>query len=91
MATSFFRRLQTRTTPTRWAFDNAKGIVQCEREGWSDKLKEMSDEGCNMHGFLLVNKVNPMLCVCVCVWVCVRVCACVRACVCVCVCVRVRA
>eukprot|EP00038_Savillea_parva_P009238 m.182194 g.182194 ORF g.182194 m.182194 type:complete len:388 (-) comp15467_c0_seq1:133-1296(-) len=40
-----------------WAFNNAEGIVQCEREGWSDKMKEMSDEGCNMHGFLLVNKV----------------------------------
>lgn len=41
-----------------WAFNNAEGIVQCEREGWSDKMKEMSDEGCNMHGFLLVNKVR---------------------------------
>mmetsp|Transcript_24025 Transcript_24025/g.62745 ORF Transcript_24025/g.62745 Transcript_24025/m.62745 type:complete len:386 (+) Transcript_24025:28-1185(+) len=40
-----------------WAFNNADGIVQCEREGWSDKMKDMAEEGCNMHGFLLVNKV----------------------------------
>eukprot|EP00041_Stephanoeca_diplocostata_P007415 m.105350 g.105350 ORF g.105350 m.105350 type:complete len:395 (-) comp16868_c1_seq1:216-1400(-) len=40
-----------------WAFDNAEGIVQCTREGWKDSLKEQADEGCNMYGFLLVNKV----------------------------------
>lgn len=40
-----------------WAFNNAEGITQCEREGWSDTLKAQADEGCSMHGFLLVNKV----------------------------------
>jgi len=40
-----------------WAFNNADGIVQCEREGWSDNLKAQAEEGCSMHGFLLVNKV----------------------------------
>lgn len=40
-----------------WAFSNADGIVQCEREGWTNKMKEQADEGCSIFGFLLVNKV----------------------------------
>lgn len=40
-----------------WAFNNADGIVQCEREGWTNKLKEQAEEGCTVFGFLLVNKV----------------------------------
>jgi hypothetical protein len=32
-------------------------MVQCEREGWSDKMKQQADEGCNLKGFLTVNKV----------------------------------
>lgn len=40
-----------------WAFGSADGIVQCEREGWSDNMKAVEDEGCNIYGFLLVNKV----------------------------------
>eukprot|EP00052_Salpingoeca_macrocollata_P006266 m.52557 g.52557 ORF g.52557 m.52557 type:complete len:390 (-) comp15340_c0_seq1:31-1200(-) len=40
-----------------WAFDNADGIVQCEREGWSDKLKKQANEGCSVYGYLHVNKV----------------------------------
>lgn len=44
-----------------WAFNNADGIVQCEREGWTDKLKEQANEGCAMYGYLLVNKVCPDL------------------------------
>lgn len=40
-----------------WAFNNGDGMVQCEREGWSDKMKQQADEGCNLKGFLTVNKV----------------------------------
>ncbi|XP_077990177.1 endoplasmic reticulum-Golgi intermediate compartment protein 3-like [Glandiceps talaboti] len=40
-----------------WAFSNPKGIVQCEREGWSDKLKLQQGEGCQVFGHLEVNKV----------------------------------
>ncbi|XP_077866155.1 endoplasmic reticulum-Golgi intermediate compartment protein 3-like [Saccoglossus kowalevskii] len=40
-----------------WAFNNADGIAQCSREGWSDKLKSQSGEGCQVYGHLEVNKV----------------------------------
>ncbi|XP_071966269.1 endoplasmic reticulum-Golgi intermediate compartment protein 3-like isoform X1 [Antedon mediterranea] len=40
-----------------WAFNKPKGIVQCEREGWSDKMTAQKDEGCNVFGYLEVNKV----------------------------------
>lgn len=40
-----------------WAFNNPKGIVQCEREGFSDKMAEQANEGCSVYGYLLVNKV----------------------------------
>lgn len=32
-------------------------INQCVEEGWADKLKEQSHEGCNISGRLRVNKV----------------------------------
>jgi len=41
-----------------WAFTDIKGIIQCEREGWSDQLSPDTDEGCNIYGFLEVNKVS---------------------------------
>ena len=41
-----------------WAFSDAKGIIQCEREGWSEQLSADADEGCNIYGFLEVNKVS---------------------------------
>ena len=31
---------------------------QCVREGWRDKLKEQKDEGCQVYGYLEVNKVR---------------------------------
>lgn len=31
--------------------------VQCKREGYLQKVKEEKGEGCNLHGFLEVNKV----------------------------------
>jgi len=40
-----------------WGF-NPEGIEQCMREGWSEKIKEQSDEGCNINGHLRVNKVR---------------------------------
>ncbi|KAF7985600.1 hypothetical protein HWV62_3903 [Athelia sp. TMB] len=40
-----------------WSFSNPDGIEQCVNEGWSEKLKEQSNEGCNISGRLRVNKV----------------------------------
>lgn len=40
-----------------WAMNNADGVIQCEREGWTRKMKEQSEEGCSAYGYLLVNKV----------------------------------
>ncbi|XP_070533069.1 endoplasmic reticulum-Golgi intermediate compartment protein 3-like isoform X2 [Ptychodera flava] len=40
-----------------WAFNNAEGIEQCKREGWSDKFKSQKGEGCQVYGHLEVNKV----------------------------------
>ncbi|TGZ82995.1 DUF1692-domain-containing protein [Ascodesmis nigricans] len=37
--------------------DDGKGIEQCEREHYAEHLAEMRDEGCNVAGHLLVNKV----------------------------------
>jgi len=40
-----------------WSFGNPDSIEQCVNEGWSDKLKEQADEGCNIRGRIRVNKV----------------------------------
>jgi len=40
-----------------WSFGNPDSIEQCKSEGWSDKLKEQSNEGCNISGRIRVNKV----------------------------------
>eukprot|EP01119_Soliformovum_irregulare_P003075 TRINITY_DN13373_c0_g1_i1.p1 TRINITY_DN13373_c0_g1~~TRINITY_DN13373_c0_g1_i1.p1 ORF type:complete len:387 (-),score=108.40 TRINITY_DN13373_c0_g1_i1:25-1185(-) len=40
-----------------WAFVGAESIEQCVREGFSEKLKEQAGEGCQVYGYLLVNKV----------------------------------
>nr|GAT60167.1 predicted protein [Mycena chlorophos] len=40
-----------------WSFANPDAIEQCKNEGWSDKLKEQADEGCNISGRVRVNKV----------------------------------
>ncbi|KAJ4491534.1 Sec1 family-domain-containing protein [Lentinula edodes] len=40
-----------------WSFTNPDAIEQCKNEGWSDKLKEQANEGCNIAGRLRVNKV----------------------------------
>ncbi|KAG0735830.1 hypothetical protein G6F57_011100 [Rhizopus arrhizus] len=41
-----------------WGLVNTKEIEQCIREGWLAKLENQSNEGCNVHGHLLVNKVR---------------------------------
>ncbi|XP_043977609.1 endoplasmic reticulum-Golgi intermediate compartment protein 3 isoform X2 [Gambusia affinis] len=40
-----------------WAFKNADTIEQCKREGFSQKMMEQKNEGCQVYGFLEVNKV----------------------------------
>ncbi|KAJ3207623.1 hypothetical protein HDU67_007355 [Dinochytrium kinnereticum] len=40
-----------------WSFSNPDGVEQCIREGWTQKVKEQQNEGCNMHGHIEVNKV----------------------------------
>ncbi|KAF6154060.1 hypothetical protein GIB67_018982 [Kingdonia uniflora] len=40
-----------------WALSNPDFIDQCKREGFFQKIKEEDGEGCNIHGFVEVNKV----------------------------------
>ncbi|XP_006462752.1 hypothetical protein AGABI2DRAFT_207344 [Agaricus bisporus var. bisporus H97] len=40
-----------------WSFSSPDAIEQCKREGWSEKMKDQADEGCNVSGRLRVNKV----------------------------------
>ncbi|KZS92895.1 ER-derived vesicles protein ERV46, partial [Sistotremastrum niveocremeum HHB9708] len=40
-----------------WSFSNPDAIEQCVSEGWTDKLREQSSEGCNIAGGVRVNKV----------------------------------
>ncbi|KAM3237885.1 endoplasmic reticulum-Golgi intermediate compartment protein 3 isoform X1 [Capsicum annuum] len=40
-----------------WALTNPDEIDQCKREGFLEKVKLEEGEGCNMYGFLEVNKV----------------------------------
>ncbi|NWR91592.1 ERGI3 protein, partial [Campylorhamphus procurvoides] len=40
-----------------WAFKNPDSIEQCKREGFSQKMQEQKNEGCQVYGFLEVNKV----------------------------------
>lgn len=40
-----------------WSFNNPDGIDQCVQEHWSDRIKEQSQEGCNVNGVVQVNKV----------------------------------
>lgn len=41
-----------------WAFKNADTIEQCKREGFTQKMQEQKNEGCQVYGFLEVNKVG---------------------------------
>jgi len=38
-----------------WAFHG--DVEQCKREGWTSKMQEQEGEGCQVYGYLLVNKV----------------------------------
>ncbi|KAJ3096015.1 Endoplasmic reticulum-Golgi intermediate compartment protein 3 [Phlyctochytrium planicorne] len=40
-----------------WSFSEPDKVEQCIREGFSQKIKEQANEGCNMHGYIEVNKV----------------------------------
>uniref|UniRef100_A0A7N9AP24 Endoplasmic reticulum-Golgi intermediate compartment protein n=1 Tax=Mastacembelus armatus TaxID=205130 RepID=A0A7N9AP24_9TELE len=40
-----------------WAFKSADTIEQCKREGFTQKMQEQKNEGCEVYGFLEVNKV----------------------------------
>lgn len=44
-----------------WAFKNPDTIEQCRREGFSQKMQEQKNEGCQVYGFLEVNKVQEGL------------------------------
>ncbi|KAJ7644229.1 Sec1-like protein [Roridomyces roridus] len=39
-----------------WSFANPDAIEQCKDEGWAEKLREQSNEGCNIAGRIRVNK-----------------------------------
>ncbi|CAF95749.1 unnamed protein product [Tetraodon nigroviridis] len=41
-----------------WAFKNADTIEQCKREGFTQKMQEQKNEGCQVYGVLEVNKVS---------------------------------
>lgn len=41
-----------------WAFNNPEGIEQCDREGWTDKMMSQKNEGCQVLGYLQVNKAS---------------------------------
>lgn len=41
-----------------WAFKNADTIEQCQREGFTQKMQEQRNEGCQVYGVLEVNKVS---------------------------------
>ncbi|XP_073127609.1 uncharacterized protein [Henckelia pumila] len=41
-----------------WALSNPDSIDQCKREGFLQRIKEEEGEGCNLYGFLDVNKVG---------------------------------
>jgi len=40
-----------------WAFGHPDSIEQCTREGFSKQLEDQKNEGCQIYGHLLVNKV----------------------------------
>ncbi|KAG2303587.1 hypothetical protein Bca52824_032238 [Brassica carinata] len=40
-----------------WGLSDPESIDQCKREGYVQKVKDEEGEGCNVHGFVEVNKV----------------------------------
>ncbi len=45
-----------------WAFANPEGIAQCNDEGFVKGIEESKGEGCQVYGYLLVNKARLSLC-----------------------------
>jgi hypothetical protein len=41
-----------------WAFINSENIAQCKNDDYLEKIKEQEGEGCNVYGYLEVNKVG---------------------------------
>ena len=41
-----------------WSFGNPEDIGQCKNDRFLDKLAEQEGEGCNIYGYLEVNKVR---------------------------------
>ena len=41
-----------------WSFGNPDDIGQCKNDRFLDKLSEQEGEGCNIYGYLEVNKVR---------------------------------
>ena len=52
-----------------WAFNLPDGIVQCEKEGWTEKLRSQKDEGCRVTGYIEVSKVKFIPFVSMCIYV----------------------
>lgn len=40
-----------------WSINDPSQITQCVSEGWTDKIKEQVNEGCNVKGYIEVSKV----------------------------------
>lgn len=40
-----------------WAFPDAEDIEQCKREGWNEKIHSVDKQGCQIFGYLEVNRV----------------------------------
>lgn len=45
----------------QWAFFAGKGIEQCEREGYVDRINELLHEGCRVRGSAKLNRINGNL------------------------------
>ncbi|XP_041472514.1 endoplasmic reticulum-Golgi intermediate compartment protein 3-like isoform X1 [Lytechinus variegatus] len=41
-----------------WAFSDPSNIEQCKREGFAEKMQSQKEEGCEVFGYLEVNKFN---------------------------------
>ena len=46
----------------KWAFPNLETIDQCKSENYSDKLKHTFKEGCQIYGYMEVNRVSKQNC-----------------------------
>lgn len=44
-----------------WAFFNGKGIEQCEREGYVDRINRHLNEGCRVNGRARINRIDGNL------------------------------